>query len=45
MGMIHGNPWAAVRIFNVARMMRNPETYLDAHKYQEETPPILSLQP
>src|SRR3990170_3818449 len=44
MGMIHGNPWAAVRIFNVARMMRNPETYLYAHKYQEETPPILSLQ-
>lgn len=44
MGMIHGNPWAAVRIFNVARMMRNPETYLDAHKYLEEARPILSLQ-
>jgi radical SAM superfamily enzyme YgiQ (UPF0313 family) len=44
MGMIQGNPWAAVRIFNVARMMRNPETYLSAHKYLEQPTPLASLQ-
>jgi hopanoid C-3 methylase HpnR len=43
MGMARGNPWAAVRIFNVARMMRNPETYLSAHKYLEEAPKIVGL--
>lgn len=45
MGIVRGNPWAAVRIFNVARKMRNPETYLSAHKHVEEAPLVLGLQP
>jgi radical SAM superfamily enzyme YgiQ (UPF0313 family) len=44
-GAIRGNPWAAARIFNVARRMRNPETYLSAHKYIEEVSSVIGLQP
>jgi hopanoid C-3 methylase HpnR len=42
-GIIRGNPWAALRIINVARKMRNPKTYLSAHGYLEEVPVSLGL--
>jgi hopanoid C-3 methylase HpnR len=43
-GILRGNPWAAIRILNVARLMRNPETYLKAHKYSEEIPLDLDFE-